>query len=157
MCIRDRAKYLVDEKHCDPACKKNDGWTPLHLACLNGHLDVAKYLVDEKHCDPASKDKDCCTLLHSACQNGHLTVVKYLVDNSHCDHFIYKSKHNMTSPFSLALDKEHFDIVSFLIEKLCEGDAHSEIHLHLACIKGCLLYTSPSPRDATLSRMPSSA
>ena len=24
-------------------------------------------------------------------------------------------------------------------------------------IKGCLLYTSPSPRDATLSRMPSSA
>ena len=26
-----------------------------------------------------------------------------------------------------------------------------------ALIKGCLLYTSPSPRDATLSRMPSSA
>ena len=27
----------------------------------------------------------------------------------------------------------------------------------LALIKNCLLYTSPSPRDATLSRMPSSA
>ena len=26
-----------------------------------------------------------------------------------------------------------------------------------ALIEGCLLYTSPSPRDATLSRMPSSA
>ena len=26
-----------------------------------------------------------------------------------------------------------------------------------ASIQGCLLYTSPSPRDATLSRMPSSA
>ena len=25
------------------------------------------------------------------------------------------------------------------------------------CTAGCLLYTSPSPRDATLSRMPSSA
>ena len=25
------------------------------------------------------------------------------------------------------------------------------------CNAGCLLYTSPSPRDATLSRMPSSA
>ena len=24
-------------------------------------------------------------------------------------------------------------------------------------VRGCLLYTSPSPRDATLSRMPSSA
>ena len=29
--------------------------------------------------------------------------------------------------------------------------AHKVMH------KGCLLYTSPSPRDATLSRMPSSA
>ena len=33
--------------------------------------------------------------------------------------------------------------------------------LHIVCREGylriCLLYTSPSPRDATLSRMPSSA
>ena len=29
--------------------------------------------------------------------------------------------------------------------------------LKIAQFKGCLLYTSPSPRDATLSRMPSSA
>ena len=28
---------------------------------------------------------------------------------------------------------------------------------HLAKVGTCLLYTSPSPRDATLSRMPSSA
>ena len=27
----------------------------------------------------------------------------------------------------------------------------------LACIQDCLLYTSPSPRDRTRSRMPSSA
>ena len=27
----------------------------------------------------------------------------------------------------------------------------------MSLLKGCLLYTSPSPRDATLSRMPSSA
>ena len=31
--------------------------------------------------------------------------------------------------------------------------ALSELYL----VEGCLLYTSPSPRDATLSRMPSSA
>ena len=34
---------------------------------------------------------------------------------------------------------------------LIEGDGHT------ATVKDCLLYTSPSPRDATLSRMPSSA
>ena len=37
----------------------------------------------------------------------------------------------------------------------CAGD-FSESEL-LEATKGCLLYTSPSPRDATLSRMPSSA
>ena len=35
---------------------------------------------------------------------------------------------------------------------------HPELdHEALAMLPGCLLYTSPSPRDATLSRMPSSA
>ena len=32
-----------------------------------------------------------------------------------------------------------------------------EIFEQAATFKRCLLYTSPSPRDATLSRMPSSA
>ena len=30
-------------------------------------------------------------------------------------------------------------------------------HAHPAIVKACLLYTSPSPRDRTRSRMPSSA
>ena len=38
--------------------------------------------------------------------------------------------------------------------------SEQKVRLHLDRKKGgkvCLLYTSPSPRDATLSRMPSSA
>ena len=38
-----------------------------------------------------------------------------------------------------------------------EVKAELEEAAHDAPTKGCLLYTSPSPRDATLSRMPSSA
>ena len=34
---------------------------------------------------------------------------------------------------------------------------HTDGEYFTALLKGCLLYTSPSPRDATLSRMPSSA
>ena len=37
------------------------------------------------------------------------------------------------------------------------GKAGQAIYDNYKDIKGCLLYTSPSPRDATLSRMPSSA
>ena len=42
---------------------------------------------------------------------------------------------------------------------LHDGSFHNAIQVCLeeAPVDGCLLYTSPSPRDATLSRMPSSA
>ena len=40
--------------------------------------------------------------------------------------------------------------LGFIKETLCE-------HFHRDPSSDCLLYTSPSPRDATLSRMPSSA
>ena len=38
-----------------------------------------------------------------------------------------------------------------------DGVGHSWVFPKLEDKEGCLLYTSPSPRDATLSRMPSSA
>ena len=28
------AKYLVNEGHCDPNARNNDGETPLHYACM---------------------------------------------------------------------------------------------------------------------------
>ena len=34
---------------------------------------------------------------------------------------------------------------------------NQDMFFHSSNVEGCLLYTSPSPRDATLSRMPSSA
>ena len=36
-------------------------------------------------------------------------------------------------------------------------ERHPERATHLEQLYGCLLYTSPSPRDRTRSRMPSSA
>ena len=69
--------------------------------------------------------------------------------------------------------KEHSeDLISKVIDEafsvgalqpLIEDSSVSEIYLngahHLVYhqVNACLLYTSPSPRDATLSRMPSSA
>ena len=40
------------------------------------------------------------------------------------------------------------------IDKKLVGPAYKDV---AAMYKGCLLYTSPSPRDRTRSRMPSSA
>ena len=53
-----------------------------------------------------------------------------------------------TSPVSIAADQTTFDIM--------EGEQITAT-LTVSSTDTCLLYTSPSPRDATLSRMPSSA
>ena len=43
------------------------------------------------------------------------------------------------------------------IKKIPKGKKKTVNEMREALAKNCLLYTSPSPRDATLSRMPSSA
>ena len=44
------------------------------------------------------------------------------------------------------------------VQEIREGSSKSRtVVLEFESLKACLLYTSPSPRDATLSRMPSSA
>ena len=44
-----------------------------------------------------------------------------------------------------------------VLNKYSIGVAHNKVIHLISLYEGCLLYTSPSPRDATLSRMPSSA
>ena len=44
-----------------------------------------------------------------------------------------------------------------LLNHLTQQDTLKLFAEHYDSVKACLLYTSPSPRDATLSRMPSSA
>ena len=55
------------------------------------------------------------------------------------------------------IKKNDFDVIN-----PCNEDPFAVISLGSKedtdlAVKSCLLYTSPSPRDATLSRMPSSA
>ena len=60
------------------------------------------------------------------------------------------------------------DVIGGIADALAECDNNDAVRVAVLCAEGkhfcggadfspCLLYTSPSPRDATLSRMPSSA
>ena len=61
----------------------------------------------------------------------------------------------------LALLQREARLIDFTQENLgshADADIGAAARVvHEGCAKVCLLYTSPSPRDATLSRMPSSA
>ena len=52
----------------------------------------------------------------------------------------------------LACWGDHLDVL-----RAAEDPDYCVAHREMLQSHGCLLYTSPSPRDATLSRMPSSA
>ena len=54
------------------------------------------------------------------------------------------------------MNKKQFELPTFS-KKLAILKTQLIQGIGFGLLKGCLLYTSPSPRDATLSRMPSSA
>ena len=64
---------------------------------------------------------------------------------------IHNDKVVINSPSIVAMDRSSKKIIAIGEEaKFMQGKTHENI-------KTCLLYTSPSPRDTILSRMPSSA
>ena len=52
-----------------------DGWTPLHIACLNGDLEVVKTLLSMDEIDVNRADKDGVTPLDIAKKYKHVYVV----------------------------------------------------------------------------------
>ena len=66
---------------------------------------------------------------------------------------------NLRKNFLAVLKKEGY-IADFESKEIGKGKAELSVQLKYSNgepVINCLLYTSPSPRDATLSRMPSSA
>ena len=69
------------------------------------------------------------------------------------EHLVYlQSNDGVIIPFTEAEAK-----LSKLIDDMITDLGDSEEPIPLIEVDGCLLYTSPSPRDGLLSRMPSSA
>ena len=79
-------KILITEQGLNPSDVKDiSGFTPLHLACKHGHLDITQYLIKEQNCDPESTTPNGRTPLHFACKSGHLCIVKCLITEHKCN------------------------------------------------------------------------
>ena len=59
-------------------------FTPLHLAAMEGHIEIVKFLTVEKNCDPISETIKEITVLHGAALRGHLEIVKFLIEELKC-------------------------------------------------------------------------
>ena len=116
-----------------------------------------KFLLDETDLTASFKiiDKQNHTLLIEATQSTCNSIMEFkfrlqiFLDARLAEVVSYQNEKPVpfyvSKPRSQSLDEKYQQN-----RMLCEW-------LEFILLKGCLLYTSPSPRDATLSRMPSSA
>lgn len=55
--------------------------TALHVACLNGEIEVVKYLLEKVNIDINYLDRTGSTALMYAAWRGHVSIVKYMLDS----------------------------------------------------------------------------
>jgi ankyrin repeat protein len=100
----------IAEKLEDKNPAMNDGWTPLHRAAYDGHLEVVKYIAEHlEDKNPAADDG--WTPLHIAAQEGHLEIVKYIAGYLEDTN---PAADDGSTPLRFAKQGGHSEIVSFL-------------------------------------------
>jgi Ankyrin repeats (many copies) len=83
----ERVEEMVMKDLSVVNARDKDRWTPLHVVCVYGQLEIAKFLVS-KGADMNANEEFGRTPLHFACMNaplyhaschGHLAIAKFLV------------------------------------------------------------------------------
>ena len=87
------------------------GWTPLHMACLDGHLDIARMFI-EAGALVDIRGEDGWTPLHWACLFGHLEVVRCLVEEGHAD--MHAVDDDGETPMAWTQRRGKSDVVAYL-------------------------------------------
>ena len=85
--------------------QKDDGYTALHLACLNGHRTVAAFLI-EKDSNLEVTDNRGQTVLHSAVHQGQAAIIEMLLETNKSQVIINKEDVEGETPLHLALSRE---------------------------------------------------
>ena len=113
-------------------------YTPLHIACRYGHLDIVKFLVSVSSVDVNSKDSDGYTPLHTACRYSHLDIVECLLTSTLAD--VNSKNSNGYTPLHTACRYNHSDIVECLLSSTLVDvnikNNHGDTPLHIACQYG---------------------
>lgn len=118
--FKDVIAYCLDRLNMNPDPKDNAGYTPLHVACLQGHLEIARILLQygANHSETALSGY---RPLHEAIRNGHVEIVRLLISYG-ADPCL--ATYSGQQPISLAEDDE---MEAFLNEYLqdIKGDCKS--------------------------------
>ena len=79
----------------------NDGYTPLHLACIKGHINIIRTLLYLKEIDVNIINKKDGTPLHIACRKNNMQIVSILISYKAN---LYLKDYNDKYPYELTSD-----------------------------------------------------
>ena len=132
----DVTRRLVEQYHCDPESRDEDGDAALHYACDRGHVDIVRYLVGERGCSTACQNNEGDTPLLEACKTGVLAVAEILLTAEDCS-----TACNKHSRILLHYSCHHgwLDVTRKLVEQYhCDPESrgqYGDTLLHEACRK----------------------
>lgn len=69
---------VIEENIAHKEEVNSEGSTPLHSACIYGHLNIVKYLIEEQHANTSIKDCRMQTPIQVANRKGHKDIIEYL-------------------------------------------------------------------------------
>ena len=105
--------YFV-EMGADIHLKTDDGRNCLHIAALEGHLNLCKMLIDKYKVDLHMTDNKGCTAVHYSSQSGNYELVAYFVEMGADIHL--KTDDGRTG-LHIAARKGHLNLCKMLIDK----------------------------------------
>ncbi len=109
----DLIKYLIDSQEIPSNAATTAGVTPLYICATGNHLAAIEFLLAQQQTDVNFHTKlDKYTALHIAIDNNNVKVVeKLIIDKRTNKNALTK---NDETPFSLAAERGHLDIVKLL-------------------------------------------
>ena len=99
-----------------------DGLTPLHVAALNGSVDVVRMLVTERGVDANETDRSQWTALHLAAQQNESDVVRVLTNEGRAD--VERGEEEGWTALHVAAQYDATDAARALLKE-CDADAEA--------------------------------
>ena len=135
--------------------KTKEGYTPLHLSCVNGHIEVVKSLATLCPSTIFMVDNNGRGLMHAAARTTNVKLIEYLAD----EHSLKSDASDKSGVTPLHIAAEIGNFISFkaLVNYTSKSGNYNPVShngktpFSLACKNGCDLITSYLVEDLKIS------